>query len=391
MTHPVRPITNNLIVELLSTWRTFSTQDTGCEEDIFKDDHTVYFIDAIHICICWVYQGLVGETVTLQCFYKGNLALYFMWYKQTLGDNPQIVSTFYRYNKNATFYHEFKGNTRFSVQSGEGINHLKISDMQLSDSATYYCGNSYANQVEFGEGAILIVKGSGSRNMSVLQQPVSESVQPGDSVTLNCTIHTETYTGEHSVYWFRHGSGEFRPGIIYTHGERSDQCENRPETGSPSQSCVYNLPKRNQCWDLLLCCGLMWGTKLDNQEYDFPMTPTALALVTSNIVFVIVIILLTCGICNERTRGPKGRNQCSDMVNYAAVSFTAKKSSSSRREIAKTSIVDAEHSENQDSDVFNYAAVSFTPKKNSSSSRRAREKTSREDAVYSEVRYLQQQ
>ena len=51
--------------------------------------------------------------------------------------------------------------------------------------------------------------------MSVVQQPVSESVQPGNSVTLNCTIHTETGAGEHSVYWFRHGSGESRPGVIY--------------------------------------------------------------------------------------------------------------------------------------------------------------------------------
>nr|XP_024000037.1 uncharacterized protein LOC112077848 [Salvelinus alpinus] len=81
--------------------------------------------------------------------------------------------------------------------------------------------------------------------MSVLQQPVSESVKPGDSVTLNCTIHTETCAGEHRVYWFRHGAGESHPGIIYTHGDRSDQCEKSPEAGSPTQSCVYNLPKRN--------------------------------------------------------------------------------------------------------------------------------------------------
>ncbi|CAB1351604.1 unnamed protein product [Coregonus sp. 'balchen'] len=32
---------------------------------------------------------------------------------------------------------------------------------------------------------------------------------------------------------------------MYTHGYRSDQCEKSPETGSPTQSCVYNLPKRN--------------------------------------------------------------------------------------------------------------------------------------------------
>uniref|UniRef100_A0A674E1S6 Ig-like domain-containing protein n=1 Tax=Salmo trutta TaxID=8032 RepID=A0A674E1S6_SALTR len=135
---------------------TFSTQDT------VTDHVSVCILAAAQSSEMDLVTANVGETVTLHCFYKENLALYFMWYKQTMGDNLQILSVFYKYNKNATFYHEFKGNTRFSVQSGEGMNHLKISDMQLSDSATYYCGNSYANQVEFGAGVILTVKGTTS-------------------------------------------------------------------------------------------------------------------------------------------------------------------------------------------------------------------------------------
>ncbi|XP_029532100.2 uncharacterized protein LOC115139067 [Oncorhynchus nerka] len=249
----------------------------------------------------------VGDTVTLHCFHEGNLAMHFLWYNQPFGYNPQLMSTFYEYEKNAIFYHDFKGNPRVSVESGNGINHLKISDVQLSDSAEYYCGSSYSNMVEFAEGYILIVKstkytfrekitsylwtlrpthiltdiinflsGSGSRNTTVVQQPVSESVQPGDSVTLNCTIHTETCAGEHSVYWFRHGSGESHPGIIYTHGDRSDQCEKSPEAGSPTQSCVYNLPKRNLSlsdagtyYCAVASCGEMLfgnGTKLEIKD-----------------------------------------------------------------------------------------------------------------------------
>uniref|UniRef100_A0A8C7Q8M8 Ig-like domain-containing protein n=1 Tax=Oncorhynchus mykiss TaxID=8022 RepID=A0A8C7Q8M8_ONCMY len=84
-----------------------------------------------------------------------------------------------------------------------------------------------------------------SNSKTVVHQSVSKSVQPGDSVSLNCTIHTETCAGEHSVYWFRHGSGKSHPGIIYSIGDRSDQCENSSEAESSTQSCVYNLPKRN--------------------------------------------------------------------------------------------------------------------------------------------------
>uniref|UniRef100_A0A4W5RLH3 Ig-like domain-containing protein n=1 Tax=Hucho hucho TaxID=62062 RepID=A0A4W5RLH3_9TELE len=162
---------------------------------------------------------------------------------QTFGEKPQLISTVYKYDKSPTFYHEFKGNPQFSMQSGQGINHLSISDMNCSDSATYYFGSAHSNLL--GIWTIVYVKGSNSK--TVVAQSVSESVQPGDSVTLNCTIHTETCAGEHSVYWIRHGSEESQshPGIIYTHGDSSDQCEKSPEAGSPTQSCVYNLLKRN--------------------------------------------------------------------------------------------------------------------------------------------------
>uniref|UniRef100_A0A8C8FFC4 Ig-like domain-containing protein n=1 Tax=Oncorhynchus tshawytscha TaxID=74940 RepID=A0A8C8FFC4_ONCTS len=217
----------------------------------------------------------VGDTMVLQCLYKGDMAMHFSWYKQPFREKPHLISTIYKYDKYATFYHEFKDNPRFSVQSSNGVNHLSISDIKGSDSATYYCGSAHSNVVEFGKGTILNVKGI-SNSMSVLQQSVSESVQPGYSVTLNCTIHTETCAGGHSVYWFRHGSGESRPGIIYTHGDRSDQCEKSSEAGSPTQRCVYNLPKRNLSlsddgtyYCAVASCGEILfgdGTKLDIHE-----------------------------------------------------------------------------------------------------------------------------
>nr|XP_029530281.1 uncharacterized protein LOC115138029 [Oncorhynchus nerka] len=183
----------------------------------------------------------LGDNVILQCFYPDRNS-YISWYKLAVGQKPQLVSTIYKYDGRAKFHTEFKDNPRFTVQSGNGFFHLHISNTQPSDSATYVCGGINVNVMEFKNGIILILKGS---SKTVVQQPVSESVQPGDSVTLNCTIHTETCAGEHSVYWFRHGSGESPPEIIYTNGDRRDQCEKSPEAGSHTQSCVYNLPKSN--------------------------------------------------------------------------------------------------------------------------------------------------
>ncbi|KAI4896233.1 hypothetical protein NFI96_031371 [Prochilodus magdalenae] len=123
---------------------------------------------------------------------------------------------------------------------------------------------------------------SPSRLYTVLQHPVSDPVELGGDTTLQCSVLTDTSAGEHSVYWFRHGSGESHPGIIYTHGNRSDQCKSSSETDSSTQSCVYKLPKRNLSLSdagtyycaVLMCGEIIFGngTKLDFVGNDEPIT-----------------------------------------------------------------------------------------------------------------------
>lgn len=129
----------------------------------------VYFSDTVHLSAViqsatvkqetGVRFAAVGDNVTLRCFYESQVAMHFSWYRQFLGSQPKRLSTFYKYDKPSEVLHTLEKNPRFSVERKEGTNHLQISGVRLSDSATYYCGSSHSNMVEFGEGIFLSVRG----------------------------------------------------------------------------------------------------------------------------------------------------------------------------------------------------------------------------------------
>ncbi|XP_053198874.1 uncharacterized protein LOC128383902 [Scomber japonicus] len=209
----------------------------------------------------------VGEEITLQCLYQGNVAARLYWYKQTLGQKMKLISTFYKYELKSTMDDEFKNISRFTLDTTNGQNHLKITDLNISDSATYYCISCSLSVFHVLVGTTLNVKGS-----ALVHQSASESIQPGGSVTLNCTVHTGTCDdGEHSVYWFKNSEESHSQGLIYTHGGRNDQCMRN--TNTQTHTCVYNLPMKSlnlshagTYYCAVASCGQILfgdGTKLD--------------------------------------------------------------------------------------------------------------------------------
>ncbi|XP_029522630.1 uncharacterized protein LOC115133500 [Oncorhynchus nerka] len=305
----------------------------------------------------------LGGTVTLTCYCPDESVTRFIWFKQSFGQEPLLMaSSLYAgqeiyYSNN--FIKDFTETNRLGVRRGEYSCDLTISKTEPGDSATYFCSTTDIYEQTFGEGTVLFVKDSESNSMSVLQQPVSESVHPGGSVTLNCTIHTETCAGEHSVLWFRHGSGESRPGIIYTHGNRSDQCEKSPKAGSPTQRCVYNLPKRNLSlsdagtyYCAVASCGEILfgnGTKLDIDDHRaYPLLLVSCLGVVLCVTFTLIIVLVcimykmnntTCVQCRglvSQTRGPSVTrsdvgDQDGDSLHYVALNLSNKKNRSRRQ------------------------------------------------------------
>lgn len=79
----------------------------------------------------------------------------------------------------------------------------------------------------------------GPKSLHVKQ---SQSVHLGESVSFQCSVHSknaengDACPAEHKVFWFRAGSGESHPNIIYTTPNRSSHEE---EGGR----CFYTLTK----------------------------------------------------------------------------------------------------------------------------------------------------
>uniref|UniRef100_A0A4W5NAP7 Ig-like domain-containing protein n=1 Tax=Hucho hucho TaxID=62062 RepID=A0A4W5NAP7_9TELE len=198
-----------------------------------------------------VQQVEIGDPVTLYCVFskqvynEGNM----FWFMQVTGEIPQVVAKMQKNQSRPELHKEFS-NSHLNMEKAQadGIYRLTIQKMEPTDEAIYYCVYITDCEVNFINGTFLVLKGKNHQRSdykTVVQRPISDPFHPGENVTLQCTVLSETCTGEHSVYWFRNGSGESHPGVIYTAGNRRDECKKIPETPFSTKSCVYSLSKNN--------------------------------------------------------------------------------------------------------------------------------------------------
>ncbi|XP_062849610.1 immunoglobulin superfamily member 3-like [Trichomycterus rosablanca] len=194
-----------------------------------------------------------GQTVTLSCNISEFNGNHFYWFKQSLGEGPTCIVNHFA-GSQSEFYGHFKIDKRFKTEKNGNLFTLIIFNTMSNDTGMYYCAVRDYDGIVFGNGVFLTYKDL--KHQHYIKEVVSqdqpqdnlkwkELLHPGNNVTLQCAVVSESCAGEHSVFWIRQGSGESHPGIIYTDGDSSDQCKNRSDAGSSTQSCIYNLPKRN--------------------------------------------------------------------------------------------------------------------------------------------------
>ncbi|XP_061644412.1 uncharacterized protein LOC133485081 isoform X2 [Phyllopteryx taeniolatus] len=146
----------------------------------------------------------------------------------------------------------------------------------------------------FGE---LSLRDPTHKTFYVKQIPREKSVDAGQSVTLQCSILSESKgnvsqcPNECSVYWFKSGSGDAYPHIIYTDRDKE----------KAKGSCVYHLSKLIQnssdtgiYYCAVATCGQILfgqGTNVETRQDLKPVGIVLGALLASSVIVVAVVMV----------------------------------------------------------------------------------------------------
>ncbi|XP_053362385.1 uncharacterized protein LOC128532179 [Clarias gariepinus] len=233
----------------------------------------------------------VGDSVTLHCLRLGeDNTEAIVWYKQKMGHGLRVMVTV---QKDSTYEDEFKS-PRYSIEKNKMSCHLKITNVQLSDEAMYHCG--YRDFLtRFGNGTFLAVTGDEDVKVSVSQRGGLDSVPAGASVTLQCSVLSESRAAELQVLWFRAAPPQSHPQIIYTHHNSSHQCV----SGSSTHTCVYNFSKNilslsdtGTYYCAVAACGKIIFGNGTRVQLEGSVDPVVICLTVALGVCVIVIFAL---------------------------------------------------------------------------------------------------
>ncbi|XP_041845655.1 uncharacterized protein LOC121642771 [Melanotaenia boesemani] len=169
------------------------------------------------------------------------------WYKQSQGDTLKLIVKVTRLQQKPStskFAPEFS-DSGIKVQDETTFIRLTIPRTTQEDEGIYHCAiMDWASDIRWS-GTYLMVKGNTAKtlNYRVVQQLTASD--PGNPETLQCSVLSDsddwTCPEDLKLLWFRSGSDNSHPQIIYTDGNRPDDCEKRSDA---QRSCNYNFSRK---------------------------------------------------------------------------------------------------------------------------------------------------
>ncbi|XP_054872262.1 signal-regulatory protein beta-2-like isoform X1 [Amphiprion ocellaris] len=245
----------------------------------------------------------VGQSVTLTCTRQTYLYQQptLHWIRLVSGKSPELLG-----GTNTFDYDGIYETPHITAKQGPGTFILQIHETQLNDSGFYYCIKVNQLNMEFMNTTFLRIKGPEPDVIDIIQVPPSDPEHPGDSVSLQCSVLSDSEKKtcpeqQHRMFWFRAGSDESHPRLIYADGNSQDECETKPEAQS-LQKCIYSFSKTVTSSDAgtyycaVATCGQILfgnGVKSDNKALnmrDLKTDNTALFLVSAALAASLIVI-----------------------------------------------------------------------------------------------------
>ncbi|KAF7208983.1 putative LOC107372329-like protein [Nothobranchius furzeri] len=236
------------------------------------------------------------ETETLSCSCRNQSASFFSWYKQSLGGKPRIISSRMKHSTHAEIPTEYRKRFQVVAPTQESTNNLVISDLEPSDSGTYYCGIFVMHAIEFGQGVFLHVQTSLQSPPSVVHQPAMELLRLGSFVNLSCVVYAEQCEEEQNFYWFRDGVSQ--SAVTHPSGKHCTSLSSRKPNWT---NCTLSLELKSLSssdvgtyYCVLVSCGQTTfgnGIKVEIVGSSSLVFCLSLLLVVSLIVLLVLFVL----------------------------------------------------------------------------------------------------
>ncbi|XP_058252980.1 uncharacterized protein LOC131357736 [Hemibagrus wyckioides] len=311
-----------------------------------------------------------GERLTLNCTFRDQHSKeLIIWYKQKFGQMPREVGNIRAHIDTQTSPEFSSGFKVDEILNGISLTMLRT---KKADEGLYFCGVYTWGKFKFSNGTFVAVTDDRDVKVSVLQRAMSDSVPAGASVTLQCSVLSESRAAELQVLWFRAAPPQSHPQIIYTHHNSSHQCE----SGSSTHTCVYNFTKNILSLNdtgtyycaVALCGKIVIGNgtpvhigvnKFTEQRFKG----------SDSVVICLGVVLAVCVVAN-----------CAQVVLYC------KKRNSKHCTVRhlQGSLMEKANNQGRDAVELNYAALNFSERKIQSGRAKKRH---HQDTVYSDVTY----
>ncbi|XP_062249548.1 uncharacterized protein LOC133958659 [Platichthys flesus] len=298
----------------------------------------------------------VGDEVNLTCRRERSdfTAQKLFWIRLVSGNLPEFLGGTHSFD-----YDGVNETPHFTVKQEPGSFVLYINKAKPSDAGGYYCMEQLQLDMKLLIGTFLKIKGPEPDITAVIQVPPSDPVGSGDSVTLQCSVLSDsdnrTCPTYDKLYWFR--ANESHPSLVYVHGSSGDECDESLEAHSPHR-CVFNFCKSFSSSDFgTYYCAVVTsgeflfgrGIKLENEVvnmWNVQKTNTVLCLLSAalaiSLIFIVVLIQeRTCDCCKAGVSlqteaaavggNPPSQQRHEDSLVYSTATF-------SRRKAGKTTV-----------------------------------------------------